>query len=116
LPSSAGKGDPRWDKFLGDLQTAHFYAVHGSVFDRLIEYLEQCMVRPPSDPVGGPMEYDGALSMFRRWNPDVVTLIAQPSLGGQRSSRSSIHGRRIENIPGVAAAMDALRKVKRALR
>ena len=100
--------------YVGDLQTAHFYAVHNTVFDRLIGYLEQCLVRPAGDPVGGPMEYDGALSMFRRWNPDVITLIAQPSLGGQRSSRSSIHARKIESVPGVGAAMGWMRNRRRA--
>jgi len=116
LPSAAEKGGARWEELIGDLQTAHFYAVHRSVLGRLIEYLEQCLVRPEGDPVGGPMEYDGALSMFRRWNPDVVTLIAQPSLGGQRSSRSSIHARRVESVPGVGAVLEMLRKAKRALK
>jgi glycosyl transferase family 25 len=116
LPAAAEQHEPRWEGFVGDLQTAHFYAVHGSALGRLIAYLEQCLVRPEGDPVGGPMEYDGALSMFRRWNPDVATLVVQPSLGGQRSSRSSIHARRMESVPGVGAVLGLLRKARRKLR
>jgi glycosyl transferase family 25 len=106
---------PGWLPFDGELRTSHFYAVHSSVFDRLIAYLEACLTRPPGDPVGGPMEYDGALNMFRRWNPDVVTLIAQPSLGGQRSSRSDIHPGRLEQLPGAGSVISLLRRAKRAL-
>ena len=36
------------------------------------------------------MHVDGAYSMFRMRRPDVRTLMASPSLGGQRSSRSDI--------------------------
>jgi hypothetical protein len=106
---------PGWMAYTGDLRTSHFYAAHASIFDRLIAYLEACLVRPPGDPVGGPMEYDGALNMFRRWNPDVVVLLAQPSLGGQRSSRSDIHPRTLDRLPGVRTMLPALRRAKRAL-
>jgi glycosyl transferase, family 25 len=97
--------------FDGDLTTSHFYVVHRTVFDRLIAYLEICLTRPPGDPLGGPMEYDGALNMFRRAHPEVVTLLAQPSLGSQRPSRSDIHPSRFEGIPGIHLA----RRVKRLL-
>jgi hypothetical protein len=36
------------------------------------------------------MHVDGAYSMFRMRYPDRVTLMATPSLGSQRSSRSDI--------------------------
>jgi hypothetical protein len=100
----------------GPIQTAHFYAIHRDIFDRLIAYLEGCLVRPPGDPVGGPMHFDGALTMFRAANPDVVTLVAQPSLGGQRSSRSDISFRGIEQVPGIKQAMGWARTVRRAVR
>jgi hypothetical protein len=104
---------PTLERFDGAIQTAHFYAVHGDVLERLIAYLEGCLVRPPGDPVGGPMHFDGALTMFRAANPDVVTLVAQPSLGGQRSSRSDISYRGIERAPGVKQAMGLARTVRR---
>jgi hypothetical protein len=46
--------------------------------------------RPGGHPDGGPMHIDGAYSFFRERNPDVMTLIACPNLGWQRSSRSDV--------------------------
>jgi len=108
-------GEATLERFDGAIQTAHFYAVHGDVLDCLIAYLEGCLVRPPGDPVGGPMHFDGALTMFRAANPDVVTLVARPSLGGQRSSRSDISFRGIEQVPGVKQAMGLARSLRRAI-
>lgn len=102
--------------FDGAIQTAHFYAIHRDVLPRLIAYLEGCLVRPPGDPIGGPMHFDGALTMFRAANPDVATLVAQPSLGGQRSSRSDISFRGIEQVPGIKQAMGWARSLRRAAR
>lgn len=108
-------GVAKLERFDGAIQTAHFYAVHRDILDPLIAYLEGCLVRPPGDPIGGPMHFDGALTMFRAANPDVVTLVAQPSLGGQRSSRSDISYRGIEQVPGVKQAMGLARSVRRAV-
>jgi len=102
--------------FRGDVQNAHFYAVNAPIFDRLIAYLEACLVRPPGDPIGGPMHYDGALTMFRAANPDVITLISQPSLAAQRSSRSDITFRQFEQYPVLREGMCLARLLKRALR
>ncbi|MBD2020540.1 glycosyltransferase family 25 protein, partial [Leptolyngbya sp. FACHB-36] len=72
--------------FVGPLATTHFYAVHHRVLDRLIDFLELVQSRPPGHPDGGPMHLDGAFTTFRQQNPDVLTLIAAPNLGWQRSS------------------------------
>jgi glycosyl transferase family 25 len=72
------------------MMTTHFYAIHARILDRLIEFLETVLSRPPGHPEGGPMHYDGALSTFRQQNTDVLTLIATPNMGWQRSSRSDI--------------------------
>ena len=72
------------------LISAHFYGVNGAIFDRLLSFLEQLKDRPGGHPDGGPMHLDGAYSTFRAQNPDIVTLIASPNLGWQRSSRSDI--------------------------
>jgi glycosyl transferase, family 25 len=37
------------------------------------------------------MHVDGAYSWFRRQHPEVITLLAMPELGHQRSSRTDIH-------------------------
>jgi hypothetical protein len=99
----------------GPLQTTHLYAVHASVLGAVVEYLEGCLRRPPGDPVGGPMPVDGAFTMFRAAHPEVITLIAQPSLARQRSSRSSITYRSFEVIPGIQQAMSLARLLKRRL-
>ena len=99
----------------GPLVTAHFYAVNAPIFDRLIAYLEKVLTRSPGDPEGGPMHYDGALSMFRENSPDVLTLIAQPNLGWQRSSRSDIHSRWFDRLPVFRQAAAIGRSVRRHL-
>lgn len=70
---------------------AHFFGVNGIIFDRLVDFLERLRRRPPGHPDGGPMSIDGALNTFRAQNPDVVTWIANPNLGWQRSSRTDAH-------------------------
>jgi GR25 family glycosyltransferase involved in LPS biosynthesis len=70
----------------------HMYLLNASVIDRLIAFLELLLTRPPGDPRGGPMHADGAVSIFRRRNPDVKTLRAEPILALQRASRSDIAG------------------------
>lgn len=73
------------------IKTTHFYGVNGQILDRLIAFLEQVQQRPKGHPDGGPMHVDGAYSTFRAQNPDITTLIAEPNLGWQRSSRSDIN-------------------------
>jgi glycosyl transferase family 25 len=83
-----------WQTTQAPLVCAHFYALHRRVLQALESYLTHCMQRPAGHPDGGPMHIDGAYSMFRSRQPDVVTLISAPSLGGQRSSRSDIYPNR----------------------
>jgi glycosyl transferase, family 25 len=71
---------------------AHCYAIHSRVLPRLIAYLEENMNNPPGDPRGGKMYIDPAYSLFRRFNPDVVSLVANPVLSVQRGSVSSLAG------------------------
>lgn len=77
-------------RFTGMLKTTHFYAVNGVVISQLIEFLEEVLQRPPGHPDGGPMHVDGAYDHFRAKNPNLITLLASPSLGSQESSRSDI--------------------------
>jgi hypothetical protein len=96
--------------------TSHFYAVNGPVIPRLVEYLKKVQQREPGDPLGGPMELDGALTMFRQANPDVLTWIARPNLGKQRPSRSNITFRWYDRFPVVQQAADIGRLVRDRLR
>ena len=87
--------------FSKGVMTTHFYAVNGRIFDRLLRFLEELQHRPPGHPDGGPMHLDGAYSTFRVQNPDVVTLIASPNLGWQRSSPSDISPNWWDRVPGL---------------
>ncbi len=109
-------GTPRFLPFHEPVITSHFYAVNGPVIPRLVEYLRQVQQREEGDPLGGPMHLDGALTMFRQANPDVLTLIAQPNLGKQRPSRSNINCPWYERLPLVQQAADISRLVRDRLR
>jgi glycosyl transferase family 25 len=107
---------PKLTPFVDPIATSHFYAVNGTILGRLIDYLQAVQSRAPGDPSGGPMHYDGALTMFRAANPDILTLIAQPNLGWQRSSRSDIHGRWYDKVAGVQHAAAMARHVRQRWR
>ena len=85
-------GELRWVRSDAPLVCAHSYAVHGRALDTLVTYLQACLARAPGDPQGGPMHFDGALTMLRRQQPALVTWLASRSLVSQRSSRSDIIG------------------------
>jgi hypothetical protein len=95
------------------VELTHCYGVDGAIFDRFIAFLEQLLTRPPGHPDGGPMSPDGAITTFRARNPDVVTLIAAPSLCWQRSSRTDNHPLRwIDRAPVVRDLVGLARRVK----
>lgn len=99
--------------FSKGVMTTHFYAINGRVFDRLLRFLEELQQRPPGHPKGGPMHLDGAYSTFRSQNPDVVTLIATPNLGWQKSSRSDIYPNPwFDRLPGFRQLVGAARTSK----
>ena len=103
--------------FSKGVKTAHFYGVNGRIFDRLLRFLEELQQRPPGHPDGGPMHIDGAYSTFREQNPDVVTLIASPNLGWQRSSRSDISPNPLlDSVPGLRQLAGAARTTKTLLK
>jgi len=99
------------------LECAHCYAVSARALGPLVDYLEACLRRPPGHPQGGAMHVDGAISMFRANHPELITLIATPSLARQRGSRSDIAGIRwydrgpLRNVASLARAVrDQLRR------
>jgi glycosyl transferase, family 25 len=95
------------------VKLAHCYAVQGSVLPSLCAYLEAMILRPAGSVNGGPMSPDGALSWFRRAHPDICTLLASPSVAGQRSSRSDLQPRLWDRVPGVRYAAAAFRRWNR---
>ena len=99
------------------VMTTHFYAVNGNILDRLIAFLETVLERPGGHPEGGPMHYDGALSTFRQQNPDVITLLAIPNLGWQRSSRSDVASTKwFDNMPVARLLVAIIRKLMNKLK
>ncbi|WP_236101983.1 glycosyltransferase family 25 protein [Methylotetracoccus oryzae] len=95
LEQATPSGDPALlQPYSGPLMTTHFYGINAAIFDRLLDFFDALLQRPPGHPDGSPMHVDGAYSTFRKQNPDVLTLITVPSLGGQRSSRSDIYPNR----------------------
>ncbi len=116
LPAAEAGAAPDFCAFTGAVRQAHLFAVHQDVLPGLVAYLEGCLVRPPGDPVGGPMDVDGAYTMYRAAHPEVVTLLARPSMAGQRSSRSDIRFRSAETIPGIREAFSLARRVRRKLK
>jgi glycosyl transferase, family 25 len=102
---AARPGPLRWEPTSEPLVCAHCYAVQGDALPVLIGFLEACLQRPEGHPLGGPMHFDGALSMLRAARPELRTLIASRSLAGQRSSRSDIAGPSwIDRLPAAALA------------
>ena len=112
LEKAPDSGSTEFVRFHGPVVTAFFYAVNGPVIPRLIDYLEQVQCREPGDPLGGPMHFDGALTMFREANPDVATFLACPGLGRQRRSRSNVNSPWYEGLPLIRQAADFLRVVR----
>jgi hypothetical protein len=74
----------------GAFDWAHCYAVHSRVLPRLVPYLEETMTHPPGHPRGGRVYIDAAYSLFRRLEPDVVGLVANPVLSLQKGCSSSL--------------------------
>jgi hypothetical protein len=99
----------------GTITTTHFVAINGKRISEVIRFLETVLSRPPGHPDGGPMHVDGAYSTFRFQNPDVVTLVATPSLGGQMSSRSDVTPNWKDRIPVLRALAAAARSLRRRM-
>jgi glycosyl transferase family 25 len=103
----------KWDY---PVRTTHFYAVHNKIFDRLIEFLEILLSRPAGDPQGGPMHVDGALTTFRKQNPDVVTYLVDPCMGFQRPSKTDIgEPHFLDRYKLLAPVVSKLRKIKKKI-
>ena len=115
---------PRWQASWQPIATTHFYALNRPVLRPLRDHLQACLSRAPGHPLGSPMHVDGAYSLFRAQHPEALTLIATPSLGGQRSSRSDIYPNKwydrtsgMQQLAGVLRALKNLGvKVRRTFR
>ena len=70
---------------------AHCYAVHRRIMPRLIEYLRSTIDRDAGHPDGGKMYINSAYFLFRKFNPDVISIVSSPRLSVQKGSPSSLH-------------------------
>ena len=111
---SGPTGSAGWDPEAG-IMMAHCYAVNGDILSPLTRYLEVMLLRPAGSPDGGPMAFDGALSWFRRQNPDVETVLAVPSLAYQRSSRSDLSPSWFDRVPGLSSFASTARVLRRSI-
>ena len=82
--------EPGLVPFVGDFKWAHCYCVHARALPQLVEYFEETLVNPAGHPRGGRMYIDGALSLFRRFHPEVVSLVSNPNLSSQKGSPSNL--------------------------
>lgn len=95
------------------LRFTHFLAINKQTIPQLVDFLEELLKRPSGHPDGGPMHVDGAYSTFRQQNSSIVTLVANPSLGFQRASPSSIAGYKwFDTLPVVSQLSQTARKAK----
>jgi glycosyl transferase, family 25 len=115
---STRSDDLRFVEYREGVLTAHFYGVRSKIQARFLEHLENLLRRPPGDPDGGPMSFDGALSFFRARNPDARTLIAVPKLGWQRPSRSDLAPNPADGVrvlrPLLALGRGLMHRIRRA--
>jgi hypothetical protein len=96
--------------------TTHFIAFQGGSIAAAGRYLQGILARPAGDPRGGPMHVDGAYSWFRKDNPHLKTLLADPELGHQRPSRSDIYPPRwYDRAPLLSTAAGYARRIKAGL-
>jgi GR25 family glycosyltransferase involved in LPS biosynthesis len=73
---------------------AHCYAVNAKALPRIVAYLERALVLPEGHPDGGRLYIDAAFTLFRRQNPDAVTLVGNPALSIQKGCFSSLNERK----------------------
>ena len=78
-----------------DIIGAHFYAVNGRFIKTMLQYMNDCELRPRDHPAGGPMTADGAYNHVRYIIPNIKVLLTVPSLAYQRSSRTDVGPLRI---------------------
>jgi GR25 family glycosyltransferase involved in LPS biosynthesis len=78
-------------RFHGDFFWAHCYAVHRRIMPRMISFMRTSIENEAGSPLGGKMYIDGAYTLFRQMNPDVICLLSSPRLSIQKGSVSSLN-------------------------
>ncbi|MEQ8997460.1 MAG: glycosyltransferase family 25 protein [Coleofasciculus sp. B1-GNL1-01] len=94
----------------------HFCAYHGRVMPDLIQMITDSFDRAPGHPEGSPMGFDAYMTVFRRNNPDKITLMASRSLGGQCSSASNLTPGQLEQYKLIKPILRQARRLKNVIR
>lgn len=116
-PISIDASQPTYEiLFTTVLMTSPFIGFQGDIISELVDYLELLLTRKNGDSRGGPMHVDGAYFYFRNLHPSYKTIISNPELGYQRSSRTDIYTLRwYDDIIIVRDCVAFLRKLKNKL-
>ena len=112
---AGGKGDAEreWLPLDRPIIGTQSYLARGEGLPKVIAALEAMLARQPGDPAGGPMHLDGAFYHLAR-DSGVRSLVARPSLFGQRSSRSDVaDAKLVDRLPLVRNVVAALRKLRK---
>ena len=93
-----------------DIIGAHCMAFRADVVPQLASYVRSLLEREDHPPI------DGAYVWFRRANPHLVTVFAEPALANQRPSRTDIAALRFfDRWPGLRGGAGVARNLRRAL-
>jgi glycosyl transferase family 25 len=96
-----------------DFMWAHCYAVHARVLPRIVAYLERAVDLPSGHPEGGRLYIDGAFTLFRRFNPDVVTLVCNPALSNQKGCPSDLnHAKWYDTMAATSPLVSLVRRAR----
>ncbi len=90
-----------------DIVGAHFMGFSSECLSRLLPWLQAAWAGDDPGPI------DGEYVRFRRANPDIVTVFADPQIAFQRPSRTDIGTiRMFDRLPGLRAVVGFARKLK----
>lgn len=110
LQSKDGFADVPFDS---PLMGSHCMGINGPVLGPLAQYLRDILQRQSGDSMGGPMHVDGAYSWFRREHCQVTTILTQPQIAFQRSSKTDIHSLKwYDRISSMTSIVNKFRKIK----
>jgi glycosyl transferase, family 25 len=100
-----------------DVIGAHFYAINGRFIETMLQYMNQCELRPRDHPAGGPMTADGAYNHVRYVISNIKVFLSVPSLAHQRSSRTDVAPAPIfDRIDWLRPILRSARVIKHRLR
>ncbi len=98
------------------LVSAHCLGFRGAAIRHARDYLKVLQSRKAGDPMGGPMDVDAAYNWFRN-EYRYTTLVSDPMIAVQRSSRSDITvAHWFDRVPVLRTLAEFGRKLKRSLR